>query len=456
MHQTEAMFDAAVMLMRAGRRAEAADLAWQVSRKDGKHADAWAMLAHIETAEGRIRNAIIYRQLAVNAAPKRHDIWNDLGIDTMTARMHKEAEDCFKRSLALTDTFEGHFNYANLLASTMRVDEAIEQYGRALEINPTHAQAATNLGTALIGAGRWREGFEMYRARVNSPGFPPAPRINWPQWKGEPLDGKTILLFVEQGFGDEIMSLRFAAHVKDVGARVILSVRPPVFRLARSFPQADAVIMQYDASPWQPDYQCALLDVPAYVDIEPHSVPYKRGYLRADDRGFRLGFPAGLNVGICWASGKRDLQPGVAETARQKTLAFGQLAPLLARPGINLVSLQQSHADGLALRDLGVLDPMAGVTDFADTAWIIDHLDLVVTVDTSVAHLAGALGKPVFNLVRFDALWPWMQEDGPTCWYDAMTVYRQERPFDWSAPLKRLKADFDAFVAQRQAEAEAA
>lgn len=456
MHHAEAMFDAAVMMMRAGRRAEAAELAWQVARKNGKHADAWAMLAHIESAEGRTRNAIVYRQFAAQAAPERADLWNDLGIDTMTGRMHKEAEDCFKRSIALADTFEGHFNYANLLASTMRVDEAIEQYRAALAHNSGHAQARTNLGTALIGRGAWGEGFRMYRARVNLPGFPPAPRLSFPQWRGEPLNGKTILLFVEQGFGDEIMSLRFAAHLKEMGARIILSVRPPMFRLARSFPQADAVIMQYDTPPWPADYQCALLDVPAYVDIEPHSVPYKRGYLRADDRGFRLGFPPGLNVGICWASGKRDLQPGVAETARQKTLAFGQLAPLLARPGVNLVSLQQSHSDGLALRDLGVHDPMAGVTDFADTAWIIDHLDLVVTVDTSVAHLAGALGKPVFNLVRFDALWPWMQEDGATCWYDSMTLYRQERPFDWSGPLKRLKTDFDALVARRQAEAEIA
>ena len=306
----------------------------------------------------------------------------------------------------------------------------------------------------MIAQGRWKEGFERYRHRFSAPGFPPRPRFAYPQWRGEPLAGKTILLYVEQGFGDEIMSLRFAAAVKRAGATVIVAVRPPMLRLARSFqnphvPFSDHLMLMYDPPPVEPDYQCALLDVPAFLDVRP---PLRCGYLAAEDRGFRLSFPPGLNVGICWASGKRDLQPAVAETARQKSLTFQQFAPL-ARPGVNLVCLQQNHADGAALRDLGVTDPMPGVTDFADTAFILDHLDLVITVDTSVAHLAGAMGKPCWNLVRFDAMWPWMRETRQTCWYDSMTLYRQDKPYDWGPPLKRLMADFDAFVAEHRAKA---
>ena len=209
--------------------------------------------------------------------------------------------------------------------------------------------------------------------------------------------------------------------------------------------------MMYDKPPVEPDYQCALLDVPAYVDVTLRNVPKSGGYLAAPDRGFHLEMPPGLNVGICWSTGKRDLQPGTAETARQKSLSFREFAAPLARPGVNLFSLQQHHNDDL--REFNVRDPMGGVTDFADTAFIIDHLDLVVTVDTSVAHLAGAMGKPVWNLVRFDAVWPWMQEAGPTCWYDSMTLYRQERPFDWAPPLKQLAADFGRFVDDHRAAA---
>jgi hypothetical protein len=366
--------------------------------------------------------------------------------------MFKEAEESFTRSIALNDSFEAHYNYGNLLCSMMRVDEAVDQFTLALKLNKhrdiNDKQVHANLGVAMIGQGKWREGFNAYRHRFNAPGFQPHPKFSYPQWRGESLEGKTILLYVEQGMGDEIMALRFAKSMA-LGTQVIIAVRPPMYRLARSFRAGGHITLMYDPPPYEPDYQCALLDVPAFLDIDPQTVPLKHGYLAAPDRGFRLDMPPGFNVGICWASGKRDLQPEVAETARQKSLSFRQLAEPLARPGVNLFSLQQHHNENLG--EFGCRDPMAGVTDFADTAFIVDHLDLVVTVDTSVAHLAGALGKPVWNLVRFDALWPWMQETGKTCWYDSMTLYRQERPYDWSTPLKRLVADFGELIATRAA-----
>jgi hypothetical protein len=389
---------------------------------------------------------MLHHYFAVQGAgEKRYDIWCNRGIDAAAAHMLALAKECFDRSLALQDTFEGHYNYGNLLSTVMDIDGAVEHYKAAVMLDPSNAQLHANLGVALIAQGKWREGFTAYRHRFHAPGFPSRPRFNYPPWQGEQLSGKTIMLYAEQGFGDEIMSLRFAKPVKDLGARVIVSVRPPMFRAARSLVEvaqvADAVILQYDPPPWEPDYMCALLDVPSRFDIVPENVPLKGGYLTAEDRGYRLSFPPGLNVGICWASGKRALQPTVHEIAKQKTLDFEQIAPL-ARPGVNLLSLQQNHSEHNKLEQLGINDPMEGVTDFEDTAWLIDQLDLVVTVDTSVAHLAGALGKPCWNLVRFDALWPWRKETKQTCWYDSMTIYRQERPFDWNEPLKRLMADF--------------
>lgn len=441
-------YDAAEMMMRSGRRKEASDVLWEVLRKNPQHADAWALRGLIEDMEGRPQNAMLHMGFAIQAAPKRHDIWCNRGIAAMSARMYKESDESFRRSIELEETFEGHYNYGNLLSAMMRVDEAVEQFEAAFKINPNNLQIQANLGVATIAQGRWKEGFNRYRHRFNAPGFPPRARFNYPQWRGEPLAGKTIMLYVEQGFGDEIMAMRFAAAV-DESSHIILAVRPPMFRLARSFDMAVDVMLMYDTPPIKPDYQCALLDVPAFVDINTENIPYRGGYLAAEDRGFRLEMPPGLNVGICWASGKRDLQPSVAETAKQKSLSFEQLAAPLARPGVNLFSLQQSHNDDLGR--FGVRDPMAGVTDFADTAFIIDHLDLVVTVDTSVAHLAGAMGKPVWNLVRFDAMWPWMQETSATCWYDSMRLYRQTAPYNWADPLKRLAADLGDLVQQKAA-----
>lgn len=449
MKPAEYLFEQAIMAIRGHRRTEALDMLAEVIRLKPQHADAWSMRGQLEAEEGRPFNAVLHHGVATQIAPHRYDMWCNRAIDCASARMFKESEQSFQRSLAVEDTFEAHYGYANLLTTLMRIDEAVEHYQAAAKIDPSDPRNNTNMGITLMAQGKWKEGFAAYAHRFNAPGFPPRPRFTFPQWRGEPIEGKTILLYVEQGLGDEIQSLRFAKTVKELGARVILSVRPPMFRLARNFPHADAVIMQYDEPPWQPDFICALLDVPGLVGMSPETVPLKGGYLEAEDQGFRLQFPPDvLKVGICWASGKRPDQPAVFEIAKAKTLKFSDLAPL-ARPGVKLVSLQQAHGDSDELRRLGVSDPMQGVQDFYDTAFIVDHLDLVITVDTAVAHLGGAMGKPVWNLVRHDAVWPWQQETGPTCWYDSMTIYRQPAPFDWKTPLKRLIADFGSLVAER-------
>lgn len=452
----EYAFDTAVMMVRTGRREEAKRLLWEAVKVNPRHGDAWDLRARLELESGNPESALLHQALALQAAPYRWDFWHNKGMIEAACHMFKQAESSFRKAIEMNATWESHFNLGNVLCNQMKVEDAIEHYRQALEWDTTdNAQLRVNYGEAVMTAGHWREGFQHYRHRFNCPNFPPAPRNKYPLWRGEPLDGKTILLFVEQGFGDEILSLRFAARAwTEEKCRVILAVRPPMYRLARHLEMPNLhVMLMYDEPPFAPDFACALLDVPAWRDISPETVPCKIRYLRAEDRGFRLQMPPGLNVGVCWASGKRDLQPHVADTARAKSLSFQQLAPILARPGVNLFSLQQTHSDDAAMRAVGVRDPMSGVTDFADTAFIMDHLDLVVTVDTSVAHLAGAMGKPVWNLVRFDALWPWMQETGKTCWYDSMTLYRQERPFDWAAPLGRLAADFGRFIEEHAAKA---
>ncbi|QOZ34418.1 glycosyltransferase family 9 protein [Bradyrhizobium sp. CCBAU 53421] len=294
-----------------------------------------------------------------------------------------------------------------------------------------------------------------------------------PLWRGEPLRGSTILLYSELGFGDEILSLRFAKPVKDMGARVIISVRAPIVRLARSLAFVDAVVRQYgpaayecvevlqcDPPPWKPDYVCALLAAPMFTmggtgqqlsgelaAARGLEIAYLSGggcrdrYLGPEFAEARPAtLPNGFNVGICWASGG-----GNPQFAERKSLPLRRLASL-ARPGVNLISLQLEHNDDL--RGLGIVDAMAGVSDFADTAGIVDQLDLVITVDTALAHLAGALGKPVWNLLRSDAtsVWPWFWDADATPWYSSMTLYRQSRPGDWDDPLNRMFADFDGLL----------
>lgn len=463
MKPAEYLFEQAVMTIRAGRRDEASDMLAEVIRLDPNHCEAWGLRGRLESEAGRPFNAMLHHGFATQLQPDNYGVWINRGIDAMGARMYKESKESFERSLKLQPSYEGHFNYGNLLSEMMQIDEAVHHFKAAEKIGGVlNQQIYANLGVAMIALGKWHEGFNYYRHRFNAPGFPPRPRFNYPIWHGEPLAGKTILLYVEQGLGDEILSMRFAFPIMQSGARVILSVRPPMFRLARTFAEkiglGEGLILQYDEPPWPPDYMCALLDIPAFVDFNPTpgELPFSEGYLRREDRGYDLQFPEGLRVGICWSSGKRELQPEVRNIARSKSLSLRHLLPL-KRDGVVLINLQKEHNERDLLRDNGIFDPMVGVTDFMDTAWIIDQLDLVITVDTSIAHLAGALGRPVWNLVRFDAMWPWMTERDKTCWYDSMRIYRQPVPFDWNEPLKRLMADFDALLTEkREKEAKAA
>jgi hypothetical protein len=232
-----------------------------------------------------------------------------------------------------------------------------------------------------------------------------------------------------------------------MGARVVLAVRLPMFRLARTMADVDEVIVQFDRSKLPIDYCCALLDVPAHTGMQVDQIPCSSGYVMGK-RDDTLVLPEGFRVGICWRTGERPLQPETQIVHKQNTVPLDHLAPL-ARPGVVLVSLQKQHKDDALMKELGIIDPMAGVVDFADTAWVMEHLDMVVSVDTSVAHLAGAMGKPTAVLLRHNVIWPWMQEDGPTRWYANTTLYRQARHGEWKEPLLRLMADFEGRLAVR-------
>jgi hypothetical protein len=224
----------------------------------------------------------------------------------------------------------------------------------------------------------------------------------------------------------------------------------------------DEVIVQFDRSKFPIDYCCALLDVPAHTGMQVDQIPCAGGYVMGK-RDDTLVLPEGFRVGICWRTGERPLQPETQIVHKQNTLPLDHLAPL-ARPGVVLVSLQKQHKDDALMKELGIIDPMAGVVDFADTAWVIEHLDMVVSVDTSVAHLSGAMGKPTAVLLRHNVIWPWMTEglagpapgtgkilphSGRTGWYSSMKVYRQQRHGEWKEPLLHLMADFEDRLAVR-------
>jgi hypothetical protein len=261
----------------------------------------------------------------------------------------------------------------------------------------------------------------------------------------EDLAGKRLFVHWEQGFGDTLQFCRYALAVRARGARVILSVQDPLVRLLRGLDPGIEVIGGAE-TPQSFDYHCPLMSLPLAVGTTLETIPARTPYLSAAPArtaawSTRLTAVTGLKVGLVWAGDPRPHDPASSAIDRRRSIALERLAPLLAEPGVSFFSLQKgSPAGQLAdipaeLRPLACMDE-AG--DFADTAALISNLDLVITVDTAVAHLAGALGKPVWILSRFAGCWRWLLERDDSPWYPTARLFRQAEPGDWGPVIAKV------------------
>ena len=315
-------------------------------------------------------------------------------------------------------------------------------FDTALALNPGDPVAEFSRGTCLLAGGRWREGFQGFAARRRFPDAVAAP-AGLPETRG---DERRLLLWNDQGLGDAIQFFRYVPLLRQSGHETVLVLPAALTRLARSMPGIGPVLTQGDALP-PLDAHLPMMDMPVLLGLDeiPAGVPYLTADPRAaaEWRGRFAALP-GLKVGLVWAGELRVSRFQITEMDRRRRVAPGDFAPLLAVPGASFVSLQFG-AEPLP----GTLGAMDEVTDFADTAAIIEALDLVITVDTSVAHLAGALGKPVWVLSRHDGCWRWMRGRADSPWYPAARVFRQTVPGDWAAVIAEVAASLGERIAAR-------
>ena len=304
-----------------------------------------------------------------------------------------------------------------------QVEAAIGCFRQAIAVVPDYAEAHTNLGHALLSLGQWQEGWAEYEARWGLADMA-GQGIAGPRWNGQPGQGQTLLLWAEQGFGDTLQFCRYAPLAAQRGWRVILRVQTPLVRLLSCLP---GVMVVGDDQPLPPfDYQCPLLSLPLVMGFLPVSQAYL-GIDPADGMRWRSRVTApGWRVGLVWAGQARNASPQIAAVDRRRSVDAALLAPLLAVPGVTFYSLQKDHP-----APAGVIDLMDQVGDFADTAALITQLDVVIAVDTAVAHLAAALGKPVWLLNRFDSCWRWLRERQDSPWYPTVRQFRQAAPGEW-------------------------
>jgi len=403
--------------------------------------------------------------------PDQPEAANMQGILLHTEGRFEEALKAFDRAESL-----GHHaacsNRGNTLLDLGRVGEALSAHQSAVDREPTHPGAQYNLSLTQLRLGQWEKGWPAYESRWHFREVHRAPRnFAQPRWHGESLEGRRILLHAEQGLGDTIQFCRYATLVAARGAYPILQVQRPAERLLRSLAvvrAGRAEVLAQGANPSDFDLECPLMSLPAIFETTVDSVPWPGAYLGADSAAIvekhaafphvrpdarrdacsdvRLNphhNPHSLRVGLAWAGNPRY------KADPQRSMHLSTLLPLLRTPGVTWISLQKGPATeqlSAANGKVFVWDGSSRDSDLAETAALAATLDLIITTDTSVAHLAGALGKPVWILLPHLADWRWMQQIETTPWYPTARLLRQPTPGDWPSVIHRAIQDLNAFL----------
>jgi len=431
--------------LRAQKRPAASRAAFErvlAMKPDDPHAISNLIACDVEL--GHLDRAERYARAAVERDPDNPSAVVDLGIVLCDQKRYADAVAAFERADALgfssTDARDESVNFAICLLRAGRAGQAIRMMEAKLKQYPS-AALHSHYALALLTTGRMWEGWDQYEFRwLQEPLLSWRPKFVKPVWSGQDLRGKTILLRAEQGYGDLIQFIRYARHVKALGLTVLLEVREELRELAATAPGIDRILVPDEPLPHF-DYYVNLLSIPRILGTDLASIPAEVPYLRADpDRAPQwqaaIRNDGAFNVGLVWAGSPTHLGD------RFRSLALRDLAPLRAIKGVRFHSLQKGPGADELVTDRGhdpIVELGSKLATFADTAAAIEELDLVISVDTSVVHLAGAMGKPVWTLVAIPGDWRWLEgrEDSP--WYPTMRLFRQrEAGAGWGDVIDEL------------------
>lgn len=489
----------ALAQFQSGNRAEVEALCLKIMQVEPENPDALHLTGVLAHLAGKHGIALALIEKAVRLAPQHAQYQYNLGVVLGALRRADEAIEAYREAARLDPAHASAcLNLGNLLLESDRLDDAITAYQKHADRHPNDAAAHLALAIALYSARRFDEarphyekslrladadarvhweyahwllmtgdyaaGWEEYEHRFDATGSNvwnyPYP---YPRWNGEPLAGKTIILHGEQGLGDEIMFGSIYPELIAEARKVIICCQPHLAALFReSFPEATVhEQLRADEDAWTRlpvawlnttapiHYQIPFGSLPKIRRRSIEDFPVNPGYLKAprakvSNWASRLGHLNGKRVGLCWAANPAIQDPVAARRSRKKSLNLQVLEPLLEVSGMQFVSLQtweaaRQVADAAPSTRERILDVSADLQDFSDTAALMMNLDLVITVDTSVAHLAGALGRPVWILLPCQADWRWHADGEKSEWYSSARLYRQPRLDDWSSVVQSVK-----------------
>ena len=415
------------------------------------YADVYDALATALKDIGKLDEVAACLRHAIAINPNVAHWPNNLGFTLKALGKPEEAVAAYCHAIAINPDFsEAHNNLGIALAAIGKTDEAIVAYRRAIAIKPDYADAHGGLSVCLLSIGDLRQGFEEYRWRWKVANFPEKmPALSCPLWEGENLSGKAILVHCEQGYGDSIQFIRYARLLARMAARVTVLTNQPLVSIFRPIPGIEVPMpFVYDDDEY--DYHIPLMCLPRLFGTTLDAIPADVPYLSADpvkvDRwAERLSrYEGKIKIGLVWAGSSREHDPEASAIDRRRSIALQQFAPLAGIANIQFFSLQKGDPSTQALcppHGMSLVDWTSELHDFEDTAALVTNLDLVISVDTSVVHLAGALAKPVWVLSRFDGCWRWLngREDSP--WYPTARVFHQKAPGAWDEVMERVAAE---------------
>lgn len=446
----------------------------------------FALEAH---KQGRVDEAIrLYNAiLATNA--KDPQVWNNLGVALRKKKLYAAAAACYERAIQADPKWAGAWsNYGNVLKDLDRFEESLQaheealklepksaahhhhvaialrllgQFDRALfhleyaiQLDPKHLMVNWDLARAYLSMGNYERGWAHYESRWHLEEMK-VREFDAPRWAGEDITGKNVLLYAEQGFGDTLLALRFAQWVKDQGAaRVLFESQPPLMRLIKDVAGLDHIFPRDSEMPAH-HVQSSLMSLPRLYGLTLHNLPAppQLTWEPADQARLkaiidRHAKPTELKVGIVWSGSV------TFKNNHKRAVELERFLGLAAVPNVKLFSLQKGPPQQ-ALQDINspslVVDLGAECKDFADTAAALQELDVVVMTDSSVAHLAGSLDVPVWNLLDTEAYWLYLnhREDSP--WYPSMRLIRQKTPGDWAGVFTQVAGDLQGIAARKAA-----
>ncbi len=396
---------------------------------------------------GRYEPALADYDRAIASRPNHAGAFKNRGAALAAlGRLEDALADCDQAIALRPDYAEAHANRAAALTNLGRIEEALISCDRAIALKPDLAEARYNQGACQLALGDFENGWRGFEARWSYRAGAVRPDLPGPVWDGAAaIDGKTILVSAEQGLGDTLQFCRYVPMLA-ARARVVLDVPPSLRRLLSTLAGVAGFVTAESAPRF--DTWIPMMSLPLAFNTTLASIPAAVPYLSADPersaawRHWLTSLP-GRKIGLVWAGSPFSRQPRAQAMDRRRSMALADFAPLAELPGLSLISLQKGDAAAQARTPpagMPLHDRTDELDDYADTAALIEALDLVISVDTSVVHLAGALGKPVWVLNRNDQCWRWLRGLTDSPWYPTARLFRQATPGDWAGVMRDVVA----------------